>query len=78
MAAVGGFAEDSFVFAEFAEEIGAFDAELVGIGFEFADEGVEGVEAILGSIPLRGWETLEQVGIAAALLDEEGHGVFVG
>ena len=78
MAAVGAFAQDGFVLAEFAEDLGAFSAELVGVGFELGDESVEGVKAVFGAIPLRGRETLEQVGIAAALLDEEGHGVLVG
>ncbi len=42
------------------------------------DERFERVEAVFGAVPLRGRKTLEQVGIAATLLDEERHGVFVG
>ena len=78
MAAVGGFAQDGFVLTQLAEYLWTFDAELVRVGFQLADEGVEGVEAVLGAMPLRWRETLEQVGIAASLLDEESHGVLVG
>jgi hypothetical protein len=78
MAAIGGFAQDGFVLAQLAEDLWTFAAKLVGVRFELADEGIEGVEAVLGAIPLRRRKALEQVGIAAALLDEKSHGVFVG
>ena len=78
VAVVGGFAQDGLVFAKLGEYFGAFAAELVGIGFKRCDEGFERVQAIFGAIPLRGRKALEQVGIAAALLDEKRHGIFVG
>ena len=78
MAAVGAFAQDGFVLAEFAEDLGAFSAELVGVGFELGDESVEGAEAVLGALPLRGRKALEQVWIPAAFLDQQRHGVLVG
>ena len=78
VAALGGFAQNDLVLAEFAEQLGAFAAELVGIGFERCDESIERAKTFLGLIPLRWRKTLEQVGIATALLDEESHGVFVG
>ena len=78
MAAIGGFAQDGFVLAQLAEDLWTFAAKLVGVCFELADKGIEGVQSVLRAIPLRRRKALEQIGIAAALLDEESHGVFVG
>jgi hypothetical protein len=54
MAAIGGFAEDSFVLAEFAENLRAFTAELVRVGFDCADQGFDRMEPIFRAIPLGG------------------------
>lgn len=77
MAALGGLAQDGLVLVQLAEYLGAFTAKLVRISFERCDESFEGTKTFLGAVPLRRRKALEQVGIAAALLNEECHGVFV-
>ncbi len=54
VAAVGGFAQDGLVLVQFAQDFGAFAAELVGIGFDCLDEGLERVEAVLAGDTIAG------------------------
>jgi hypothetical protein len=78
VASLRRFAQDRFVLAQLAQDFGTFAAELVRVGLDFADEGIEGVETVLWAIPLRRRKTLEQVRIPSPFLDEESHGVLVG
>jgi len=77
-ASFGCFAEDGFVFSQLAENLGAFAAELVGIGFEHRDQGSQGAETFFWRVPLGRRKATEEIGIAATFLDQESHGVLVG
>ncbi len=77
-AAPGGFAEDALVLAQFGEDIGGFRTEGGGGANEEVDEGANGDKSVHRGEPLRARKVLGPVGIAGALVDEEGHGVFIG
>jgi hypothetical protein len=77
-ASFGGFVEDGFVFSQLAENLGAFAAELVGIGFEHRNQGSQGAETFFWRVPLGRRKAPEEIGIAATFLNQESHGVLVG
>ncbi len=76
--AVGGFAEDALVLAEFGQNWSGFRAEGGGILREEVNEGAHRDETGGGVEPLGLRKMASPFGVSGALFEEERHGVLVG
>jgi len=77
-AALGGLAQNDFIFAKFFEYGWAFAAKLMKVFFECGNESGDGAEAVVCGVPLWRRKAGKQFRVAGAFFDEQKHGVFVG